>query len=40
MYEGYSVVSNDKQEGYYYINEKGEKLNDQFMKKVKTLLMA
>ena len=29
MYEGYSVVSNDKQEGYYYINEKGEKLNDQ-----------
>ena len=27
MYEGYSVVSNDKQEGYYYINEKGEKLN-------------
>lgn len=28
MYEGYSVVSNDKQEGYYYINEKGEKLND------------
>ena len=24
MYEGYSVVSNDKQEGYYYINEKGK----------------
>lgn len=29
MTEGYSVVSKDKQEGYYYIDKHGEKLNDQ-----------